>query len=214
MKKILLGTIISLVSLAGYSQVRWDVKAGMSMSNMTQLDEGPKFGYTVGVGADYAFNNLWSLQTGINFTSKGTRESDSERGEKETFQVFSHYAELPVLAAVNFQIVDNIKFIINAGPYFALGLGGKQEYTNTRFPDDNYSISLFKGENGEKALMKRFDMGLQYGIGTEINKHLLVNLTGQCGFITPYNSPYNKTFGDDGKSPLNLSFNVTLGYRF
>lgn len=129
MKRLSFSLLLLSLVITVFAQLRWDVKAGMSVANMTQMDEGAKFGYTIGVGADYAFSDMFSLHTGINFTSKGTREVDFEDDygmyDKETFQVFLHYAELPVLAAVKFPIMDNFKITLNAGPYIAVGLGGK-----------------------------------------------------------------------------------------
>lgn len=200
--------------LAVSAQLRWDVKAGMSLSNMSHADKDAKFGYTVGLGADYAFSEMFSLQTGVNFTSKGMREVDVDDDwgsyEKSTFKVFSHYAELPILAAVKFGVVDDFKVVLNAGPYLAIGIGGKEEYSNTAITNDDYSLDLFR----DSGKMNRFDVGLQYGVGFEIDDHLLVNLTGQAGFITPYKHPYNVMYGDDGKSPKNLCFMLSLGYRF
>lgn len=218
MKRLSLGLLLLFSVLAASAQLRWDVKSGMSLSNMSHADRDAKFGYTVGLGADYAFNEMFSLQTGVNFTSKGMREVDVEddRGyyEKSTFKVFSHYAELPILAAVKFGVVDNFKVVLNAGPYFAMGIGGKEEYSNTAFTNDDYSKELFSDSRNGKAMMNRFDVGLQYGIGFEIEEHFLVNLTGQAGFITPYKHPYNIMYGDDGKSPKNLCFMLSVGYRF
>ena len=218
MKRLSFSALLLLFVVSLSAQLRWDVKAGMSVANMTQMEEGAKFGYTVGIGADYAFSNMFSLQTGINFTSKGTREVDVEDDyrnyNKEVFKVFSHYAELPVLAAVKFQVTDDFKVLVNAGPYFAMGLAGKEEYTNTAIQGVDYSYDLFKDSKDNKALMNRFDTGLQFGVGTELNDHFLINLTGQCGFISPYNEPYDRMYGDDGKSPKNLNFMITAGYRF
>ena len=62
MKKFLLTAVLGMVALAGFSQVRWDVKAGMSMTNMNgDMDGDMKVGYTVGVGMDYAFSEEWAL---------------------------------------------------------------------------------------------------------------------------------------------------------
>ena len=137
-------------------------------------------------------------------------EDDRGYYEKSTFKVFSHYAELPILAAVKFRVIDDFKVVLNAGPYFAVGIGGKEEYSNTAFTNDDYSLDLF----GDNRKMNRFDVGLQYGVGFEIDNHFLVNLTGQAGFITPYKHPYNMLYGDDGKSPKNLCFMLSVGYRF
>lgn len=214
MKRLSLGLLLLFSVLAVSAQLRWDVKAGMSLSNMSHADKDAKFGYTVGLGADYAFSEMFSLQTGVNFTSKGMREVDVDDDwgsyEKSTFKVFSHYAELPILAAVKFGVVDDFKVVLNAGPYLAIGIGGKEEYSNTAITNDDYSLDLFR----DSGKMNRFDVGLQYGVGFEIDDHLLVNLTGQAGFITPYKHPYNVMYGDDGKSPKNLCFMLSLGYRF
>lgn len=214
MKRLSFSLLFLFSVLVVSAQLRWDVKAGMSVANMSHADKDAKFGYTVGLGADYAFSEMLSLQTGVNFTSKGMREVDVEddRGyyEKSTFKVFSHYAELPILAAVKFRVIDDFKVVLNAGPYFAVGIGGKEEYSNTAFTNDDYSLDLF----GDNRKMNRFDVGLQYGVGFEIDNHFLVNLTGQAGFITPYKHPYNMLYGDDGKSPKNLCFMLSVGYRF
>ena len=214
MKRLSFSLLFLFSVLVVSAQLRWDVKAGMSIANMSHADKDAKFGYTVGLGADYAFSEMFSLQTGVNFTSKGMREVDVEddRGYymKSTYKVFSHYAELPVLAAVRFRVIDDFNVVLNAGPYFAVGIGGKEEYSNTALTNDDYSLVLFR----DSRKMDRFDVGLQYGVGFELKNHFLVNLTGQAGFITPYKYPLNMLYGDDGKSPKNLCFMLSVGYRF
>ena len=90
---------------------------------------------------------------------------------------------------------DNTKFVINAGPYLAFGLGGKAK-------DDNFDLKLFKSDEGD---WKRFDLGIQYGIGLELSDRYLINLTGQNGFISPV---------DGGDDPKNMTFTIGVGYRF
>lgn len=64
-----------MFALAGFSQVKWDAKVGMSMTNLTgDMDGDMKIGYNVGVGMDYAFSEDWSLQSGLNFTGKGAKD--------------------------------------------------------------------------------------------------------------------------------------------
>lgn len=55
--------------------------------------------------------------------------------------------------------------------------------------------------------MKRFDLGIQYGIGLEVGEHYLVNLTGQNGFINPLNDKVEL-------STKNMAFSISVGYRF
>ena len=66
---------------------------------------------------------------------------------------------------------------------------------------------MFKGEDGADAEYSRFDLGLQYGIGLEIGEHYLVNLSGQNGFICPFDI-------EEGDKPKNMTFSIGVGYRF
>ena len=74
-------------------------------------------------------------------------------------------------------------------------LGGKAK-------DDNFDLKLFKSDEGD---WKRFDLGIQYGIGLELSDRYLINLTGQNGFISPV---------DGGDDPKNMTFTIGVGYRF
>lgn len=198
MKKFLLTAVLGMFALAGFSQVKWDAKVGMSMTNLTgDMDGDMKIGYNVGVGMDYAFSEDWSLQSGLNFTGKGAKD--------EGVKVKMNYVELPILAAYKFALGENMKFVVNAGPYLAVGLGGKMTVDG----EDGGSVKLFSKEDGaEEALMKRFDLGIQYGIGLEVGEHYLVNLTGQNGFINPLNDKVEEL------STKNMAFSISVGYRF
>lgn len=199
MKKFLMTAVLGMFALAGFSQVKWDARVGMNFSNMTKA-EGTKAlpGFNLGVGMDYGFSENWSLQSGLIISSKGYKQK--EDGEKFTCRPI--YLDIPILAAYKFNISDNTKFVINAGPYLAFGLGGKAKDHS----DGGEDYKIFKGDNG----WKRFDLGIQYGVGLEIGEHYLVNLTGQNGFITPYD------FGDgyNGDKPKNMTFSIGVGYRF
>lgn len=197
MKKFLMTAVLGMFALAGFSQVKWDARVGMNFSNMTKDSEAKALpGFNLGVGMDYGFSENWSLQSGLMISSKGWKYK--EEGEKMTYRPI--YLDIPILAAYKFNISDNTKFVINAGPYLAFGLGGKAKY-------GEYDYKLFKEEEGQDAKMKRFDLGLQYGIGLEIGDHYLVNLTGQNGFICPFDI-------EEGDKPKNMTFSIGVGYRF
>ena len=189
MKKLLLTILLGCFALVGFSQARFDVKVGMSMTNVTANDETDmKVGYALGVGMDYAFNENWAFQPGIMFTGKGYKVGD--------VKAKAHYLDIPLLAAYKMPVADDVKFVINAGPYLAFGIGGKNKWD-----DEGISISTdYFGDDGAK----RFDLGLQYGVGAEFSDCILLNLTGQYGFISPFEHSDSK----------NLAFFITLGYRF
>ena len=195
MKKFLMTAVLGMFALAGFSQVKWDVKFGMNFSNMTKDSEAKALpGFNFGVGMDYGFSENWSLQLGLMISSKGWKYK--EEGEKMTFRPI--YLDIPILAAYKFNISDNTKFVINAGPYLAFGLGGKAKYGDVDY-------KLFKSDEGD---WKRFDLGIQYGIGLELSDHYLINLTGQNGFICPWDT-------EEGEDKCkNMTFSIGVGYRF
>lgn len=198
MKKLFLTLALGMVAAVGFSQLRWDVKFGMNFSNATKLDDTKALpGFTMGVGADYAFNENWAFQPGIMITSKGFKVK--ENGRKATTRPI--YLDIPILAAYKFDLTDNAKFVINAGPYLAFGLGGKYK------DDDNDDWKVFDKEGSD---WDRFDLGLQWGLGVELGEHYLVNFTAQHGFISPVDA-YEK---GDKIHPKNMSFAIGVGYRF
>lgn len=197
MKKFLMTAVLGMFALAGFSQVKWDAKFGMNFSNMTQMNDTKALpGFTLGVGMDYGFNDNWSLQSGLMISSKGYKVK--EGGEK--FTVRPIYLDIPILAAYKFNISDNTKFVINAGPYLAIGLGGKAK----EHWDGGEDWKVFDKEGED---MSRFDLGIQYGIGLELSDRYLINLTGQNGFICPWDI-------DEGDKPKNMTFSIGVGYRF
>ena len=193
MKKLVLTMLFGLIALAGYSQVRWDVQLGMNFSNMTKADDAKMLpGFKVGLGMDYAFTDVWSLKSGLMFESKGYKV-DEEKARPI-------YMQIPVMAAWKANITDDIKFVVNAGPYFAVGLGGK-------YKEGNSDIKLFSSDGMN---MKRFDLGIQWGIGIELSERYIVNFTGENGFLTPFDFPS----GYNGDKPKNMNFTIGIGYIF
>lgn len=189
MKKFLMTAVLGMFALAGFSQVKWDAKFGMNFSNVTKYDDAKALpGFQLGVGMDYGFSESWSLQSGLMISSKGYKVKDYAK-------VRPIYLDIPILAAYKFNISDNTKFVINAGPYLAFGLGGKVKYDGI-----DESEKIF-GDDG----WKRFDLGIQYGVGLELSDRYLINLTGQNGFISP---------ADGEDNPKNMTFSIGVGYRF
>ncbi|WP_300725160.1 porin family protein [uncultured Bacteroides sp.] len=178
MKKLFLTLILGCFALVGFSQARFDVKVGMSMTNITDSEGDMKVGYTVGLGIDYPINTNWAFQSGVMFTGKGAKYGD--------YKLNATYLDIPLLAAFRAPIANDVNFVANAGPYLSCGIAGKDDY----FTEDGLDA-------------KRFDLGLQFGVGAEFGD-ILLNLTGQYGFINRYE------VGDC----KNVGFYITAGYRF
>lgn len=198
----MLTLLLGLFTIVGYSQARFDIHGGMSMANITNSEADLKVGYTLGVGMDYSFNDMWSFQSGLNFTSKGCKASEAGVDLKMN----PVYLDIPLLAALKINITEGNRFLINLGPYVGFGLGGKMTVEQG---GAEIGTKLFKKVDGaQEAVMNRCAVGLQYGIGFELDNHYLINLTGQYGFT----NMVKESFADE--SNKNLAFLLTVGYRF
>lgn len=202
MKKFVLTVLFGMIALAGFSQLRWDIRGGMNFSNLTHDDDADALvGFNAGVGLDYAFTDRWSLKSGVMFTSKGYKHGE--------FKARPIYLEFPVMGAIKMPVTERVKFVVNAGVYFAAGLVGQYDTAgDVTGLSDQPSKPLFKELVFDDGIFRRFDVGVQYGVGVELADHYLIHLTGQNGFITPYDEGY------DGTKSKNMTFTIGVGYIF
>ena len=115
MKKGLIFVLFALVSIVSYSQISWNAKVGMNMSNFTgDMDTDMRIGFNVGVGMEYQFSDMWSIQPSLMFTQKGAKQDEVKMNPM--------YLEIPVLAAARFAIADNQNIVVKAGPILHLVL--------------------------------------------------------------------------------------------
>ena len=160
MKKGLIFVLFALVSIVSYSQISWNAKVGMNMSNFTgDADTDMRVGFNVGVGMEYQFTDMWSIQPSLMFTQKGAKLGDIKANPM--------YLELPVMAAARFAVVDGQNVVVKAGPYLACGIAGKYKMNGVK--EDFF---------GDNSGGKRFDFGLGVGVAYEINR-FFVDLTGE-----------------------------------
>ena len=191
MKKGLIFVLFALVSIVSYSQISWNAKVGMNMSNFTgDMDTDMKIGFNVGVGMEYQFSDMWSIQPSLMISQKGGKYDE----DGETVKFNPMYLEIPVLAAARFAVTDNQNVVVKAGPYFAFGVAGKYKYDGVDEKDDVF------GDDG----WKRFDAGLGVGVAYEINK-FFIDLSGEFGLA--------KLADGDG-APKNMNFSIGVGYKF
>ena len=193
MKKGLIFVLFALVSIVSYSQISWNAKVGMNMSNFTgDMDTDMRIGFNVGVGMEYQFSDMWSIQPSLMFTQKGAKQDEVKMNPM--------YLEIPVLAAARFAIADNQNIVVKAGPYFAFGIAGKEKY---EAGGESEKIDIF-GDGDDQAGMKRFDAGIGVGVAYEINK-FFIDLTGEFGIAK---------LNDGDGSGKNMNFSIGVGYKF
>ena len=83
MKKSILTVLFALCSTIGFAQVSFQVKAGLNLSSyIGENSDHSKFkpGARIGVGMEYQFTDLISLQPSLFFSQKGAKYSSGYEG--------------------------------------------------------------------------------------------------------------------------------------
>ena len=162
MKKGLIFVLFALVSIVSYSQISWNAKVGMNMSNFTgDMDTDMRIGFNVGVGMEYQFSDMWSIQPSLMFTQKGAKQDEVKMNPM--------YLEIPVLAAARFAIDEKIDFFGDGDDQFGakrfdagLGVGVAYEI-NKFFIDLSGEFGLAKLADGDGAPKNmNFSIGVGY----------------------------------------------------
>lgn len=235
MKKSVFVVLFALVSVAGFSQITgWNAKVGMNVSNWTTDDLKAKIGYRVGFGTEYAFNDMWSLQPSLFFSTKGAKADSGEfLGSKVKMSVNQMYLELPVMAAARFKVADNTNLVVSAGPYFAYGVGGKSKIDINVAGDkgkikfntfgDIDKITIESGGQSKdlslKELFEAIDPDVEYDLSEAKGLNRFDFGLG-VGVALEYNRFIVGLDGQFGLTKLdtdsgkNMNFAVSVGYKF
>ena len=194
MKKLFVLDLVAMVSTVTFAQISWNAKAGINMSKLTGGEGADmKVGYQLGVGMEYAFTDMWSVQPSLMIVGNGAK-FDYGGGESEKFK--PTYLQIPIMAAGRFPVTESINIVGKVGPYLGFGLGGKC---------DGEKIFKYDEDTGEGWDAKRFDFGLGFGVGAEFGKYL-VGLDFLFGLTEVMD------WGKD--SPKNMSIALSVGYKF
>ena len=206
-KKLITTLLLLLVCLSGYSQISWNAKAGINISNIINFgDVDFKPGYQVGVGMDYYFNDHWGIQPSLMLISKGYKiKGDYPPFINKSEQLKSYditdnkvYVELPLLLTYRFNVSGKYKLIFSGGGYVGYGIAGKTKNTATLL---NGSTRKDKVDSFS-AGVEKFDTGLAAGAALEYNDKYSIGLSSDFGLKSTQARFKNRTYG--------LSF----GYRF
>ena len=205
------------------SPVSFHAKAGAGISSFwgKNTDGKVKFAYKVGVGMDYAFNKVWSLQPSLNFVSKGYKEEETGIGKASMNEL---YLELPIMVAARLDLTKNSGLVLSAGPYVAYGVGGKTSVVvEKKIPtmvgyetvEDKYKLDTFGHINDGKMGNRRFDAGIGLGITYE-NRNIILGLESQLGLVNVNDKlkEVAELTGLDDFAAKNISAFVTVGYKF
>ena len=193
MKKIFTMVVLALTTLTMSAQddSKFTIKAGAGLSTLVGSDVNnveSVFSYKVGLSYDWNITEKFLITPGIEFATKGFKV-DGIVGD-----ISMSYLQLPILAAYKFNITDNIKIAVKAGPYLSYGIFGSDiEWYG------GGETNVFDSDGG----YNRFDAGAIAGVSVEFSQYM-VGVEYSRG-LTKLDSDYKQ---------YNQAFGVVFGYKF
>ncbi|MGN6645250.1 MAG: porin family protein [Cytophaga sp.] len=223
MKKTILSALtvgFLFVANSTFAQVTVGPKLGLNISKISAdansglpEDAKSKIGFQVGGMLNAQLNDYFAIRPELLFNNVGSKFEQSGA----TMTVNTNYLSLPVNFVGQYPVSDNFKLQAFAGPYAALGLGGKYKIESD-FGNSDGSVKMAKvpsnGGASNTWYMNSLDFGLNFGIGAQISSFVV---TANYGLgltnLTPHykDSAAEDTRKDDGKL---YNRNITIGVAY
>lgn len=167
------------------------LRAGINLANVSTTNDGDiddanmLTSFQVGFIGNVEIASWFAFQPGILFTGKGSKTQSGETTDATYYRATSnpYYVEVP-LNFVFKSPTEPVKFFAGAGPYIAIGVGGKNKTNgkflgtsfsserSIRFSDDDPSTLDYEEGSGY-GIMKRFDYGANATAGIETKSALV-----------------------------------------
>lgn len=194
-------------------EIHLGVVGGANLSQYTfhpRVSQAYSNSFTMGVAARYIEEEFFGLQVEMLLTQRGFADLYEPNPEDWHFERKLLYFEVPVMAHVYFPLGKRNEIALDLGPKLAYFLS---DHTDSNLPE-NYGISGISMGNvykhHEMPISKKFDYGLQFGLGYEfkINPLLSAQLCGRYYFGLGNLWPDSKA--DEFEQASNSSFQITL----
>lgn len=155
---------------------RWETTLGLNVSDLGGL--GSRTGFHIGARFEipiFAMNEKTYINAGTILSLKGCSQNHRILGSIKTNP---YYLDIPIHFGYRHSITRKVSVFAEAGPYFSIGLFGKHKIeqisatadggSDPNIVKEDYIENVF-GSNG----LKRFDFGLGFRIGAELQKDIL-----------------------------------------
>ena len=202
---------------------------GMNISNFRQPNSlvdaltDPKAGFNLGIRGEYMLPSCYGVfvNLGVNYTMKGAKMDVPAILPDDyscTVKYRPCYIEIPLHVGYRFNVLDNLGVFADFGPYFAIGVNGKEK---TEFEGDaveDYSKKFFRNSKMILGEIQRYDFGLGFRVGAEYANHHSLNFSFDWGLTDMYRDSYRREFFKENGFELgklkNFNAGITYGYRF
>jgi hypothetical protein len=206
------------------------IRAGINFANVSVTDNGrvddakSLTSFHVGIVGDVPLGSTFSFQPGLLFTGKGTKtQSGDPSGSGSWYKAVTnpYYLEVPANLVFKAPIGTGTRFFAGAGPYLAVGIGGKNKVegrtvlgttfdneTDIEFSDDD-PTTLSEEEGAGFGILRRFDYGLNGTAGIE-GKSIVLGVNYGYG-LAKLQSGANNSADNNNKHRV---WSVTVGFKF
>jgi hypothetical protein len=213
--------------------IQWSIRAGLNINSMSvggTADDidfisralKTKIGFNLGVLGDYAFTDMFGLQSGLILNTRGAnaegKESDYYYDYSATATVSIYELLIPVQLTLNIWLSDysNTSLKLHAGPTLGIALAGSGEVTETYSSDyydyyDDTDTDTYDGIYSTYGdYVNRFNLGFTIGGGFQFDR-FYIGLAYDFG-LTNLAKNYNINHGTVNVKTNSLM--VNLGYSF
>ena len=202
---------------------------GMNISNFRHPDAAfdgltdPKAGFNLGVRGEYMLPSCYGVfvNLGVNYTMKGAKMDVAASLPEDyscTVKFRPCYIEIPLHVGYRFNVLDNLGIFADFGPYFAIGVNGKEKFEFDGDAVEDYSTKFFRNSKMDLGEIQRYDFGLGFRVGAEYANHHSLNFSFDWGLTDMYRDSYRREFFEKNGFELgklkNFNAGITYGYRF
>lgn len=228
MKKVIL-TVALLTTITLASQAQVYVQGGLNLANITKNNDGqteknnilPSF--NVGILGRLPLADVFSLESGLLLSGHGSKAETYFNGGNDYVKSKFHpiYLQVPLNAVVKIPLQKGTSVFFNAGPYAAMGIGGKSKQETKFGPLSTSSTESIAFSNDDPFTseqedagydrLKRFDFGLNFGGGFQF-QHLILKANYGLGLAKINSTESNNNANDKNKfRTLSFSVGIPLG---
>lgn len=167
------------------------LKGGLNIANVSTTNDGEiddanaLASFHVGFMGDLPIGKFFAIQPGLLLTGKGSKLQSGKPGDAAWYKATTNplYLELPVNAVFKLPLAGGSSLFAGAGGYVAMGIAGKRKMEgqfltssfnskeNIEFSNDDPTTR--EEEGAGLGIMKRFDYGLNFTGGFQLDKVLL-----------------------------------------
>jgi len=224
------------LAITANAQLNWGVKAGLNVSSFSGIEtrnetdgnssysseQGNKAGFHLGVNMQYMFTPQVGIESGLFYSTLGTKLTSSEKEERYTYKsedkINTSYIQLPIAVLYKFNVGQDLYLYPSLGLYAGYGLNSKVKYEgketyNGETEKWTEEYSLFKeSDEWDEIPANRFDMGLAAGLTLQYSK-FTIGLGYEQG-LTTFDKKLDEDYSFSEKGLKNRNLKVSVGYFF